>query len=297
LKEKKLNFKAIVAGDGEDFEWLRNYVKDYNLEDVVKLLGAVPNSEVNRLMKASDIFFLSSEWEGIALSIYEAMACGVAIVGSDVGGQKELVTKECGVLISPKDDREEIKEYAAILEDLIKNPIKLKNMGENARKRIEKSFKLDDMGECMDKMLKEAIELHKKDRRKILPLKEANELAKRVVDEIYVGVESQTQPQREEFKRLKKLINSTKLTRKMYEGIKPIVKIYKNRQERKKMEEIKRLKNWIKELEEAKKWLEEQNRSKDKYIEELKDWIKQLEEGKKWLEEENRKLKEKLEKK
>ncbi|NPA81910.1 MAG: glycosyltransferase, partial [Epsilonproteobacteria bacterium] len=48
LKEKKLNFKAIVAGDGEDFEWLRNYVKDYNLEDVVKLLGAVPNSEVNR---------------------------------------------------------------------------------------------------------------------------------------------------------------------------------------------------------------------------------------------------------
>ncbi len=295
LKNRKLKFKAVVAGDGEDFEWLKNYVKDYKLEDVVTLLGAVSNKEVNRLMKSCDIFFLSSEWEGIALSIYEAMACGAAVVGSDVGGQKELVTEDCGVLISPKKDEKEIKEYAKILEELIKDPVKVKRMGEAARRRIEESFKLDDMGECMDNMLKEAVELHKKDKRKVPSLKEANEIALKVVNEIYVG-EKREDERIEEFERIKKFINSTKLTRKMYEGIRPIVKIYKDRRERKKMREIKRLKNWIKELEEAKRWLEEQNRNKDEYIKELKDWISKLEEGKKWLEEENRKLKEKLEK-
>ena len=63
------------------------------------MLGGVPNEKMRDLLAAADIFFLPSRWEGIALAIYEAMSMGVAVVGAIVGGQAELVTPECGVLI------------------------------------------------------------------------------------------------------------------------------------------------------------------------------------------------------
>ena len=59
------------------FSWLRQFVEQHDLRSV-RLLGAVSNQRVNELLKSADLFFLPSEWEGIALSIYEAMASGVA---------------------------------------------------------------------------------------------------------------------------------------------------------------------------------------------------------------------------
>jgi glycosyltransferase involved in cell wall biosynthesis len=51
-------------------------------------------------MAATDIFFLPSQWEGIALTLFEAMAMQLVPVAADVGGQRELVTPDCGFLIS-----------------------------------------------------------------------------------------------------------------------------------------------------------------------------------------------------
>ncbi len=64
-------------------------------------VGALPNPRLRDLMAAADILFLPSAWEGIAQSIYEAMAAGLVVVGADVGGQRELVTPDCGYLLSP----------------------------------------------------------------------------------------------------------------------------------------------------------------------------------------------------
>ncbi len=296
LKDANLNFKAIIAGDGEDFEFLKLYIKDYSLEDRVLLLGAVPNKEVNRIMKASDIFFLSSKWEGIALSIYEAMACGVAVVGSDVGGQRELVTKECGILISPKRDEEEIEEYFEILRKLLMDKDRLKELGKNARERIEKYFTLDKMGDCMNSFLNEALRLHKEDKREVLEREEAKNLAKDVVETIDIGEQDYnlSHSPSKSILFIKKIINSNKLTRVMFEKSRPFLNIIKEKKREKEMRELEKMKNWVKELEKAKKWLEEQNANKDKYIDELKNWIKQLEEGKSWLEKENEKLKKEI---
>ena len=250
-------------------------------------------------MKASDIFFLSSQWEGIALSIYEAMACGLTVVGSDVGGQRELVAKECGILITPKSDEEEVEEYFHILKDLLQNPEKLKQFGKNARKRVEENFTLDKMGKCMDSFLNEAIELHKKDKREVLAKEEAIKLAQNVANNIYIGEKNprlSLAPSSKSKMFIKKIINSNKVTRILFDKSRPILDKIKEKKREKEMREIERLKNWIKELEKAKKWLEEQNLNKEKYIKELKSWIKQLEEGKEWLEKENAKLKEEIKK-
>ena len=74
------------------------------------------------LLAAADMFFLPSEWEGIALSVYEALACGVPVVGADVGGQRELVTLECGVLIDRGTEEDEARQYATVLARLLDEP-------------------------------------------------------------------------------------------------------------------------------------------------------------------------------
>ena len=156
LQKEKLDFIAIVAGDGPDLRWLRSFIKKHKLNDYMRLLGAVSNERIKQLMIAADIFFLPSRWEGIALAIYEAMACGLPIVGADVGGQRELVTAECGILIAPSNEKTESQQYAEILAELLKNPQRQKQIGQNGRKRVSTKFQLEKMGTRMEALFKQA---------------------------------------------------------------------------------------------------------------------------------------------
>ncbi len=149
LAGRGLEFTAIVAGTGPDLPWLERFVADNGLGDLVRFLGAVPADAMPTVMAASDIFFLPSLWEGIALSIYEAMSVGLAVVGADVGGQRELVTPDCGVLRPRADEEAESRAYADALARLIQNPTERRLMGERARRRVQEHFKLSDMGDRM----------------------------------------------------------------------------------------------------------------------------------------------------
>jgi len=161
LKSRGLNFRCLVAGDGEYKKWLSRYLWRHRLKKHVRLLGAVSNKEMRELLAISDIFFLPSKMEGISLAIYEAMAMGVVPVSADVGGQRELVTPECGILIKRSGENEEVKAYADALEKLIRSPELRKSMGEEARRRVSNFFHIDQMGERMDELLKRAQELHR----------------------------------------------------------------------------------------------------------------------------------------
>jgi glycosyltransferase involved in cell wall biosynthesis len=156
LRNAGIVFAALVAGDGPEFQWLQNFLAEHRLQSHVKLLGALPNAQLKRILQGSDIFFLPSKMEGISLAIYEAMACGVAVVGADVGGQKELVTSDCGCLISPNSESAEAQTYAAILSSLLRDPAKVQAMGEAGRRRIVNGFELQNMGRRMQELLHSA---------------------------------------------------------------------------------------------------------------------------------------------
>lgn len=162
LQLKKMNeqFVAIVVGDGPDLDWLRAFIRRQGFKEQVRLLGAVANDRVRDLMTAADVFFLPSRWEGIALSIYEAMASGLAVVGADVGGQRELVTPECGVLVAKSNDETEARTYASVLSQLLHDPTQRQSLGRSARERVSTCFRLDQMGERIDLLLREAIRRH-----------------------------------------------------------------------------------------------------------------------------------------
>jgi glycosyltransferase involved in cell wall biosynthesis len=160
LRERGVRFVAVVAGDGPDLAWLREFVARHGLGEHVHLLGAVPNERVRQLMAASDVFFLPSMWEGIALSMYEAMACGLAVVGADVGGQRELVTPECGALVARGDEDAEVERYVAALSRLLENPERGREMGRAGRERVVAHFRLEQMGDRMADLLREATRRH-----------------------------------------------------------------------------------------------------------------------------------------
>jgi len=106
-------------------------------------------------LKKSDVFALISDWEGFPYTIIEAMSCGLPIIASDVGGIREALNNECGILVK-RGDQQEIKHA---LERLLRNPSLIKEMGRNAKERLEKEFSLDKMLRETEKVYKSVIHL------------------------------------------------------------------------------------------------------------------------------------------
>jgi hypothetical protein len=127
----------------------------------VRLLGTVSQQRIRELLAASDVFFLPSKMEGISLAVYEAMAMAVVPVSADVGGQGELVTPECGVLIPRGDERSEAAAYADALERLLRSPQLRRALGEAARNRVCSEFPIERMGDRMEDLLEQARQAHR----------------------------------------------------------------------------------------------------------------------------------------
>lgn len=149
LRQQGLGFLALVAGDGEDWPWLEQFLRQHHLGERIWLLGAVSSARMQRLMAASDLFFLPSKWEGIALSAYEAMASGLVVVGADVGGQRELITEDSGLLLPKAETAVEIDRYTTAIARLLAEPERRTEIGQHARARICQHFRLNAMGDRM----------------------------------------------------------------------------------------------------------------------------------------------------
>lgn len=147
LSRRGVRFRALVAGDGPDRGWLEAFVRRHGLRQRVRLLGAVPNRTVRTLMAASDVFFLPSRWEGVSLALFEAMAMELATVSADVGGQRELLTPDCGILVARGDEETEVRRYADALQGLLSDPERCRTHGERARQRVCRDFRLEQLGD------------------------------------------------------------------------------------------------------------------------------------------------------
>ena len=156
LARRGLAFRCLVAGDGPDLAWLRGFVREHGLANRVTLLGAVDAERMRALMAAADILFLPSAYEGLALVLFEALASGVVPVTVDSGGQRELVTPDCGILITP--DQQQEARYAAALEWLIRSPRQRAAMANAGRKRVAAQFSLEQIGQQLDQMFAAACE-------------------------------------------------------------------------------------------------------------------------------------------
>ena len=149
LAQKHPAFTALVAGDGPDLPPLKEFVEREHLHQV-RFLGAVPNEAMAELLAISDIFFLPSQWEGISLAMYEAMAMEVVPLGADVGGQRELVTPDCGILVRRGPNEE--ADYTNALQKLLRSPELRKRMATAAHERLQRRFDIQDLGRRMNEI-------------------------------------------------------------------------------------------------------------------------------------------------
>jgi glycosyltransferase involved in cell wall biosynthesis len=158
LRDEGADFAGLIVGDGDDAPWLRAFVRREKLGKRVRLLGDVPHARVRELMQAADILLLPSEREGIALTLFEAMAAGAVPVAAAVGGQRELVAPECGVLV-PRDAPDELAAYVAALRALIADPGRRAAMAQAGRARVVAHFDSARLVERMQALLDRAAEL------------------------------------------------------------------------------------------------------------------------------------------
>ncbi len=127
----------VYIGDGP----LRKSVEDLISDNSsIKLLGW--KSNIAHILSEMDIFFLPSRWEGLPLSVLEAMVCGLPVVASAVDGTTEAVLDSVTGYLVPPDD---LSGYVEKLSELICDENKRKIMGRKGRERVKKHFSYKKM--------------------------------------------------------------------------------------------------------------------------------------------------------
>lgn len=137
----------LLVGDGPDLPVVQARIEALKLHDAVSLLSF--RDDVADLLPAMDALVLCSSSEGMSNAILEAMACGLPVVATAVGGNLHLVQHEhSGLLVPPMDPA----TLAASLEWLAHSPQARRRMGQAARQRIESEFSLDGMVHAFDQL-------------------------------------------------------------------------------------------------------------------------------------------------
>jgi glycosyltransferase involved in cell wall biosynthesis len=115
---KKIDFKAIIIGTGEEEENLKRLVIISNLSDKVSFIGWMPQDKLPYFYNAADVFVLPSFKEGNSVAILESMACGTPIIASTAGGNPESIQDGLnGFLISIGDSQDLCHKIETILKD------------------------------------------------------------------------------------------------------------------------------------------------------------------------------------
>ena len=101
-KNPKIVF--LVVGKGPDLESVKLQIAQRGMESNFKLAGFVSDEDLPSYYNAADLFVLPSKsGEGLPLVALEAMACGLPVVATDVGGIKEILLREYGKLVPPNE--------------------------------------------------------------------------------------------------------------------------------------------------------------------------------------------------
>ncbi|OCS84236.1 glycosyltransferase [Caryophanon tenue] len=108
------NYRILFVGSGERKQQVEDYAKKYS-SNKITFLGA--RNDIAELLKTSDLFVLSSHWEGFGLVLVEAAAAGLPVVASDIVGMGKVATAVGGYLFKPKDEQELAKVIEQALEE------------------------------------------------------------------------------------------------------------------------------------------------------------------------------------
>ncbi|MBI4795527.1 MAG: glycosyltransferase family 4 protein [Deltaproteobacteria bacterium] len=145
-------FHALMVGGGRRQEEMQELAASLGLAERVHFLGN--RRDVPELLGAMDFFVLPSHSEGVSLAVLEAMAAGLPVIVSAVGGLPEIVRhEENGLLIPPKDPQALARSLARLLE----NPDLARSLGQKAQEHIKEKYSLERMGRVANESYDEQV--------------------------------------------------------------------------------------------------------------------------------------------
>jgi glycosyltransferase involved in cell wall biosynthesis len=138
--ERHPNAQFSLAGDGPLRPALEEQARRLGISDHIRFLGTVKDAP--RLLAGCDLFVLPSLWEGMPISLLEAMGAGRPAVATAVSGSRELILEEeTGMLVPPNDPAALAEAVTRMLDD----PQGARAMGARARDRVRREFSMDRM--------------------------------------------------------------------------------------------------------------------------------------------------------
>lgn len=156
---------VVVGGDTEganrpessEIERLRNIAGEEQVDDLVVFAGRCQRDELRYYYNACDVFVTTPWYEPFGVTPLEAMACGIPVIGSNVGGIKySVVHGKTGFLVPPNDPT----SLAAYLEELYRDSELRSQLGNQGLARVRRTFTWKIVARELNEVYDEAISLH-----------------------------------------------------------------------------------------------------------------------------------------
>ena len=154
------DFKIIICGNGSEMGKLKNMIKEFNLEKRVFLLGDILHSELPKYVACADIFVRPSLAEGFGIVFLEAMAAGLAIIGTPVGGIPDFLKdpstnsgQATGLFCKPENP----KSVAEKIQTLIEDKLLVQKLTQNGFNLVKNEYNWDIISQKIKNLYSEII--------------------------------------------------------------------------------------------------------------------------------------------
>lgn len=141
------DFQFYIAGDGPEREWMER-----DAPGNVTLCGTIPNDEIPEFLNRHEIYFQPSKREGLCMTVIEAMACGLPVVGSKVGGITESVRDEENGFLCDAGD---VGCFSTSVQRLAENPELRRDMGSAGRECVNERYSRNALADQFERTLAE----------------------------------------------------------------------------------------------------------------------------------------------
>ena len=155
-EQHQQHFHLHIFGDGDQayLAELQTFLKEHSLTSYVTFHGKVPQNELIQYYDSSDVMFIPSIWqEPFGLVVAEAMARGLPVIASNIGGPAEIITHNVdGLLVEPGN----MQALASTITMLYESPTTRQRLGQAARSTVQKRFRIETNAQSVIHHLEQA---------------------------------------------------------------------------------------------------------------------------------------------
>jgi len=150
-----LNASLHIVGDGDERRKLEFLAQELGIRERIKFYGHVYKEKLLNVYQSSDVFVITSDYENFPNVILEAMACGLPVIATSVGGMtKQVRHGKTGFLVPPGNN----KELAKAMEWFLQNPHMVVTFGKEARKFVVENFSWKRTGDQLEEIYGKLVE-------------------------------------------------------------------------------------------------------------------------------------------